>query len=297
MAVQHPEPTDAPGLADRLRAAGMYALPHHLLSALMHRATRVRAAAWKDWQIQWFVRRYGVDMALAAQQDAGAYPDFNAFFTRALKSGARPISGHDTICPADGTLSRCGSIRDGLLIQAKGRTFSLTRLLGGDAGRAGAFEGGHFATVYLSPRDYHRVHMPLGGTLREMVHVPGRLFSVNPSSARAVPNLFARNERVVCIFDSEYGPLAVVLVGAVFVGSIDVVWAGQVAPAPTRGVTTWRYPRGGAGTVVLGKGQEMGRFNMGSTVVVILPPGPVRWCDGVEAGRPVTMGQGLADLE
>jgi len=294
--LQHAEPDDVPGLADRLSAAGLYALPHHLLSALMHRATRVRAPGFKDRQIRWFIRRYGVDMALAAEPDAGAYADFNTFFTRALKPQVRPISHHDAVCPADGTMSRFGAVRDDRLIQAKGRSFSLTRLLGGDAERARAFEGGSFATVYLSPRDYHRVHMPLAGTLREMVHVPGRLFSVNASSTRAVPDLFARNERVVCCFDTAHGPLAVVLVGAVFVGSIELVWAGQVAPAPARGATTWRYPLDGAGATVLDKGQEMGRFNMGSTVITVLPPGPARWCAGLACGRAVTMGQGLAEL-
>ena len=294
--MQQSEPADHPDLADRLKAAALYALPHHLLSALMHRATRVRAAGFKNRQIRWFIRRYGVDMALAEQPDPLAYPHFNAFFTRALKPQARALSAHDVTCPADGHVSRFGAVLDDSLIQAKGRAFSLTRLLGGDAARAAPFRGGHFATVYLSPRDYHRVHMPMAGTLREMVHVPGRLFSVNPSSARAVPNLFARNERVVCMFDTARGPMAVVLVGAVFVGSIELVWAGQVAPAPGPQVTTWRYAPGGAAATVLDKGQEMGRFNMGSTVIVVLPPGPVRWCDGLAPGAPVTMGQGLADF-
>lgn len=275
----------------------MHVLPHHLLSAAMHTATRIRARTWKNWQINWFIRRYGVDMDIAKIQNPESFENFNTFFTREVHAEARPLCTQDSAlaCPADGAVSACGSIDGDSVFQAKGQDFSLTDLLGGDRDRAAAFSGGHFCTIYLSPRDYHRVHMPLTGTLREMIHVPGRLFSVNPLSARMVPRLFARNERVVSIFDSEWGPLAIVLVGAVFVGSIEQVWAGEVAPAGTRGVTATAYPDGSSpAALVLDKGEEMGRFNMGSTVVVVLPPSALRWREDLAPGTPVCLGEMIA---
>lgn len=281
-----------------IRTAAMRALPHHLLSALMRHATRVRLPIWKNWQIRWFIRRYGVDMSIAHVPDPLLFEDFNTFFTRALRRGARPIceGATELACPADGTLSEFGAIARDTMLQAKGRTYSLTQLLGGEAPRAAAFQGGHFATVYLSPRDYHRVHMPLAGTLREMVHVPGRLFSVNQASVRDVPCLFTRNERVVSIFDTALGPMAVVLVGAVFVGSIEQVWAGEVAPARGPGPRVHRYPVTGSGSVTLDKGAEMGRFNMGSTVIVVLPPGPITWRARLAPGDRAQVGEALATL-
>lgn len=286
-------------LADRLRVVPLYALPHHLLSALMRAATRARLPAWKNWQMRWFIRRYGVDMSAAERPEPTSYEHFNDFFTRSLEPGARPIcEGEGEIaCPADGTISEFGALRADALLQAKGRTYSLTRLLGGDAKRAAPFRDGSFVTVYLSPRDYHRVHMPLGGRLVEMVHVPGRLFSVNPLSVRAVPGLFARNERVVSIFDTERGPFAMVLVGAVFVGSIETVWAGEVAPASAAAVPrAARYPVDGDGSVRMRRGQEAGRFNMGSTVILVLPPGEIEWAPHLEPGDAVRMGQALGRL-
>jgi len=281
-----------------MRAAALHALPHHLLSSAMRHATRARLTAWKNWQIRWFIRRYGVDMNIARNSDPRSFVNFNAFFTRELCDGARPIcaGARELACPADGTLSEFGAIDHDTVVQAKGQTYSLTQLLGGNAARASLLQGGHFATVYLAPRDYHRVHMPLAGTLREMIHVPGRLFSVNPVSARDVPGLFTRNERVVSIFDTRFGPLAVVLVGAVFVGSIEQVWAGEVAPA--RGTTGYvaRYPAAGDGAVFLDKGAEMGRFNMGSTVIIVLPRGPLSWNVRLAAGVPTRVGEALATL-
>lgn len=276
----------------------MHVLPHHALSWLMRVATRIRLRAWKDWQMRWFIDRYQVDMSLAERPDPRTYSHFNEFFTRALRASARPIcAGHGEVaCPADGHLSALGPVSGDTLVQAKGHTYSLTRLLGGDAARAAPFIDGHFATVYLSPRDYHRVHMPLAGRLREMIHVPGRLFSVNATSTRTVPGLFARNERVVSLFDTDHGPLAVILVGAVFVGSIETVWAGEVAPARGRTVTTTPYPASGPGSVTLERGQEMGRFNMGSTVIVVLPPGPLTWGGQAHDGAPVRTGEALATL-
>jgi phosphatidylserine decarboxylase len=294
-----PPPTQPPAaLAERLPLAVLRALPHHLLSAVMRHATRVRLRAWKNWQIRWFIRRYGVDMGIACASDPRSFADFNAFFTRALRDGARPVcrGGADVACPADGELSEFGAIDHDTLLQAKGRSYSLTQLLGGDAARAAALSGGHFATIYLAPRDYHRVHMPLAGTLREMIHVPGRLFSVNQVSARHVPDLFTRNERVVSMFDTAHGPLAVVLIGAIFVGSIEQVWAGEVAPARGAGLRVTRYPSAGRGAVTLAKGAEMGRFNMGSTVIVVLPPGPLSWPTRLTRGAATRFGEPLATL-
>ena len=209
-----------------------YLLPHHLLSALMFRITRIRWRPLKDLVIRNVVRHYRVDMAEALQSDPAAYRSFNEFFTRTLRPGARPLAEQEdaVVCPADGALSQLGTITDGRILQAKGRDYSLLELLGGRADWAERLNGGTFATIYLSPRDYHRVHMPLEGRLREMIHVPGRLFSVNPVTTSLVPRLFGRNERVLCMFEGEVGPMAVILVGAIFVGSMETVWAGQVTP-------------------------------------------------------------------
>jgi len=282
---------------ERWRVRLMYALPHHVLCAVMHTATRIRARSWKNWQINWFIKRYRVDMSIAQLRYAESFENFNTFFTRAIHAGSRPVCmrGNALACPADGALSACGVIDGDSVLQAKGQTFSLMDLLGGDRERAAAFNGGQFCTIYLSPRDYHRVHMPIDGTLREMIHVPGRLFSVNALSARMVPRLFARNERVVSIFDSAWGPVAIVLVGAVFVGSIEQVWAGEVAPASNAEVTSTAYPASSSpAAITLGKGQEMGRFNMGSTVIVVLSPSALRWREDLAPGTPVCLGEMLA---
>jgi phosphatidylserine decarboxylase len=270
----------------------------------MHAATRIRARSWKNWQINWFVKRYHVDMDIAKIKHVEGFENFNAFFTRAIHAQARPLctQANALACPADGAVSACGRIDGDSVFQAKGQAFSLSQLLGGDTRRAASFNGGHFCTIYLSPRDYHRVHMPIAGTLREMVHVPGRLFSVNPLSASIVPGLFARNERVVSIFDSEWGPFAMVMVGAVFVGSIEQVWAGEVAPASNCAATSTTYPgcNGGSSSsaaVALKKGEEMGRFNMGSTVIVVLPPSALHWRDDLQPGTPVNLGEMIAIRE
>jgi phosphatidylserine decarboxylase len=277
--------------AERLFVAVQHLLPQHLLSALMYRVARWRWRPFKDALIGWFVRHFRVDMSLAAETDPKAYPSFNAFFTRALRPGARPLTADPAalLCPADGALSQMGEIRDGVLFQAKGHSYTALDLLGGDERAASAFAGGVFATIYLSPRDYHRVHMPLEGVLIAMTHVPGRLFSVNAVTARAVPGLFARNERVVCVFETKVGPVALVLVGAIFVGSMETVWAGQVTPAR-------RGDHAAAGAVRLGRGEEMGRFNMGSTVILLLPPGVVTLDSGLRPGDPLCVGQALGRL-
>ncbi len=280
-------------LAERAFVALQQVLPQHLLSAGMYRLTRCTWRPFKDAFITAFVRRFRVDMDQAADPNPRAYPSFNAFFTRALKPGARPLAAEPDalLCPSDGAVSQIGTIRDGALIQAKGHSYTVLDLLGGDGEAAAEFAGGSFATIYLSPRDYHRVHMPLAGRLQTMTHIPGHLFSVNAVTARAVPGLFARNERVLCRFDTAVGPLALILVGAIFVGSMETVWAGQVTPEPKGG----RRPDP-TGPVRLEAGEEMGRFNMGSTVILLLPPGAVDWLPGLEPGDKLRMGQALGRL-
>lgn len=280
---------------DQLFLASQYLAPHHLVSRLMGVASDCRTPAVKNWMISRFVRRYGVDMSEALIQDPLAYPTFNQFFTRALKADARPLDAQPDgiVCPADGAISQLGRIEHGRVFQAKGHSYGLTALLGGDTQRAEPFVDGEFATVYLSPRDYHRVHMPCAGTLREMVHVPGRLFSVNALTAAHVPELFARNERVVCIFDTEHGPMALVLVGAMIVASIETVWAGLVTPHK-RQVRATRYDEASRAPVHLEKGAEMGRFLLGSTVIVLFGPDRVRWTDTPSVRGPVRMGELMA---
>lgn len=258
-----------------------------------------RAAGWlastnnafiKNTFIGWFVKRYKVDMSLAAEENPLAYNCFNDFFTRALKPGARPIdSAPDSIvCPADGAISQAGEIIDGRIFQAKGQDFTTLELLGGDETLAAEFADGSFATVYLSPRDYHRVHMPYGGKLRAMVSIPGELFSVNTVTAENVPRLFARNERAAAIFDTDIGPMAVVLVGAMIVAGIETVWDGQIAPFASRELATSLYPYQ---NITLNKGDEMGRFKLGSTAVVLFAKDKIRWDEKFCAGASTKMGE------
>jgi phosphatidylserine decarboxylase len=264
----------------------------------MHAATRVRWRWWKNGLIRWFIRHYQVDMDVCREADPHRYEHFNSFFTRALRPGARPLPQalNAIACPVDGMLSQVGDIVEGTLLQAKGRSYRLEQLLGGVGGgsreRAALFAHGHYATLYLSPRDYHRVHMPLRGRLREMLYVPGRLFSVNAASTQAVRGLFERNERVVTLFDTPAGPMALVLVGALFVAGIETVWAGTVTP-PHRGrLRSWDYTQARP-PIVLERGEEMGRFNMGSTVIVIFGAGRVKWEPSLVPGQSVKMGQRL----
>ncbi len=282
-------------IKDQLFLASQYLAPHHLVSRCFGYASDCREPAVKNWMISRFVRRYGVDMREAIQEDPFAYESFNAFFTRALKPEVRPLDDEPSavLCPADGAISQLGAIERGRIFQAKGHSYSVTELLGGDTERAAPFQGGEFATIYLSPKDYHRVHMPVAGTLREMVHIPGRLFSVNPLTARNVPNLFARNERVACLFDTEYGPMAVVLVGAMIVASIETVWAGLVTPHK-RAVKSTRYDAEARAPIHLEKGAEMGRFKLGSTAIVLFGPNQIRWADTPSVLGPVRMGEMLA---
>ncbi len=281
------------GWRDRGFVILQWLLPQHLLSRLMHAVARCEWPWLKRRLIAFVVRRYRIDLDEAIEPDAAAYRSFNHLFTRALRPGARPTSDDpdDLLCPADGVLSAIGDIHDGELIQAKGMAYTLEELLGGNAALAEPFRNGRFATIYLSPRDYHRVHMPATGVLREMIHVPGRLFSVNDVTTRLLPRLFARNERVVNLFLSDFGPFASILVGAIFVSSIDTVWAGTITPrrlAPTH----WRY-REPSQPPRLERGAEMGRFNMGSTVILLFPADSVAWRDDLGPGSPVRVGETL----
>ncbi|KAB7779921.1 MULTISPECIES: archaetidylserine decarboxylase [Xanthomonas] len=271
-----------------------YVLPHRLLSSLARRLAYSSRPGLKQWLIDTVVRRFGVDLSEAAQPDATAYPTFNAFFTRALKPGAR-VADPDPqalLMPADGRISQLGRIEDGRIFQAKGQSFTAAELLGDDAAAA-PFANGLYATVYLSPRDYHRVHMPWTGTLRETVHVPGRLFSVGTDAVRSVPRLFARNERLVCHFDTDFGPMVSVMVGALLVSGVETVWSGVEIPRYADRITRkdWR----GKG-ITLQRFEEMARFNYGSTVIVLLPPGVVTFDPALKAESPVRLGQALARL-
>lgn len=276
-----------------LATALTYALPHRLLSSAARRLAYSDNPRLRAWLIDTVVRRFGVDLSEAAQSDPAAYPTFNAFFTRALRPGARvPDADPDAILmPADGRISQCGPIEDGRIFQAKGRSFTAAELLA-DQAAAAPYDGGLFATVYLSPKDYHRVHMPWNGRLLRTVHVPGRLFSVGPAAVAHVPRLFARNERLVCHFATDFGPMAVVMVGALLVSGVETVWSGEEIPPYGDRVTSKDY-LGGA-TVELARFAEMARFNYGSTVIVLLPPGVAELAAGLGAETPVRLGQRLA---
>ncbi|WP_394700012.1 archaetidylserine decarboxylase [uncultured Parasphingorhabdus sp.] len=239
--------------------------------------------------IRWFIGKYAVDMSEAGNPDIASYNSFNAFFTRPLKAGARPITEADFACPVDGAISQLGAIDDHHILQAKGHLFTTTALLGGDTALAAEFRNGSFANVYLSPKDYHRIHMPCDGRLESMTYVPGALFSVNPATARGVPNLFARNERVICVFDSpEHGRFAMVLVGATIVGSMATVWHGVVKPKPASKITQWTYADQ---NIALEKGEEMGRFLLGSTVVMLFRPNTIAFSADWAPERPVRLGE------
>ena len=269
-----------------------YVLPHRFLSSLARRLAYSTSPGTKQWLIDTVTRKFDVDLSEAAESDPRAYPSFNAFFTRALKPGAR-VADPDPralLMPADGHISQCGAIEDGRIFQAKGQSFTAAELLG-DATAAEPFRNGLFATVYLSPRDYHRVHMPWTGTLRETVHVPGRLFSVGTDAVANVPRLFARNERLVCHFDTDFGPMVSVMVGALLVSGVETVWSGEEIPAYGTAITRKDYRGKG---ITLQRFAEMARFNYGSTVIVLLPPGVATLSPELRAESPVRLGQALA---
>lgn len=269
--------------------------PQHWLSRLAGHASNSLYTRWKNYAIQRFVKKYNVDMTTAIETNPLAYPSFNAFFTRKLRADARPITTQirEIACPADGAISQLGTINAGRLIQAKGFDFSVLELLGGDKALAETFAQGQFATIYLAPKDYHRVHMPLSGTLQSMTYIPGKLFSVNQTTAEHIPRLFARNERVVCVFNTQTGPMVVIMVGAFFVASIHTAWAGPVAPQAGCTITTTLYEQS---EIRLEKGAEMGHFELGSTVIVLFPKGCMQWDENLQADSVVRMGAAMGHL-
>ena len=278
-------------VSDRLSVLPQYLFPKQALTTFAGWIANARAGSLTTALIRWFVGRYGVNMEEAANHDIESYATFNEFFTRALRPGARPLAEADYICPVDGAISQFGAIDDDRIVQAKSHNYSVAALVGGDGDLAAQFQHGSFATLYLSPRDYHRVHMPCDGRLKRMIFVPGALFSVNPVTARGVPGLFARNERVVCVFDSELGPFVVVLVGATIVGSIATVWHGIVNPPGAREVREWQYPPGERS---FRKGDEMGRFSLGSTIVVLFPREKLAFNPAWAPMREVRLGEMMA---
>lgn len=271
-----------------------YIVPHHLLSRIVGWFASTKIHWIKNTFIEKFIAKFNVNMQEAEVEDPRAYENFNAFFCRALKADARPIDTAEDafVCPADGAVSQVGKIQHNLLFQAKGHHYTTEALLGGDQKLAAQFEGGEFTTIYLSPKDYHRLHMPIAGKLTSMTYIPGALFSVNPTTVNNVPNLFARNERAVCVFETSAGPVALVLVGAMIVAAIETAWAGQVAPT-TGQIQNYFYTEQG---ISLDKGEEMGRFKLGSTIIILTGKDAIKWRDDLAAETPVRMGERLADI-
>ena len=279
-------------MSDTLAVLPQYLLPKKALTAFGGLVAGTRGGKATTALIRWFIGKYQVNMAEAANPDPAAYATFNEFFTRALKEGVRPLASASFVCPVDGAISQFGAIHKDQIFQAKGHHYSTTALVGGDAKLAAQFDNGSFATIYLSPRDYHRIHMPCDGVLRRMIYVPGDLFSVNPTTARGVPGLFARNERVVCVFDSAHGPFVLTLVGATVVGSMATVWHGLVNPPRLPQITEWHYD---ANAVVLKQGEEMGRFLLGSTVVMLFGRDRLAFDGPWAAGKPVCLGEKMGE--
>jgi len=285
--------SESASLGDQLFGLVQRTLPTRWLSSLVYKLTQIRQPGFKNVLIRLFLRGYTIDLREAEHEQIEQYRNFNHFFTRALKPGARPLASEAQafVSPVDGTISQFGRIDGGRVIQAKGRSYSVQELLAGD-GDAASFEGGEFCTIYLAPYNYHRIHMPIDGMLRHWTYVPGRLFSVNAATARAIPRLFARNERLNASFDTPAGRIALSMVGALFVGSLETVWCGQVTPPHQRSTTpqTQRPQQ----PIALARGAELGRFNMGSTVILLAPRGSIRWEETLTPGRPVRMGESLA---
>ena len=279
---------------DHLKVLPQYVIPQHGLSSIVYHITRCKFSLLKNFLIRIFILYFKVDMEQASSPDIANFPDFNHFFTRKIKSELRPVTNTGIACPVDGTISQIGKIDGTTLIQAKGRYFSLEQLVTSED-EAIKFQNGNFITLYLSPRDYHRIHMPVDGQLYKMFHVPGRLFSVNSVSTRVIKNLFSRNERVVCFFDTEIGPMAIIMVGALFVGSIDTVWAGTVTSSNSNSVSNWSYSEDGD-EINLKRGDEIGRFNMGSSVIVLFGPDIMTWQSEYKPGQAVFMGSCLGAI-
>ncbi len=273
-----------------------YLLPKHALTRLAGWAAERRGGWLTHSVIRWFIRRYRVDMSEAANPDPASYASFNDFFTRPLRDDARPLAAdpNTLVMPVDGAISQLGIIASDQIYQAKGHLYSSAALLGGDSQLAAQFSNGHFATIYLSPRDYHRIHLPIAASLKSMIYVPGELFSVNPQTVAHVPGLFARNERLVTIWDTAVGPMALVLVGATIVGSMETVWAGTITPPRSKAPFQWHYPASGEQAITLERGAEMGRFKLGSTVVLLFADDAIRFADGLSDTSPVRLGQPFA---
>ncbi len=286
-------------MIDKLKVNLQYWLPQHGLTRLVGKIASAKLGNVTTAVIKSFIKQYKVDMDEALHSDPAHFKTFNEFFVRELKPGARSIVESESVIthPADACVSQFGPLVDNQLVQAKNHNYSALELLGGDSELAQEFDQGSFATLYLSPRDYHRVHMPCKGTLRQMIYVPGDLFSVNPLTAENVPNLFARNERVVCIFDTEFGPMAQVLVGATIVGSIELTWAGTVTPPRGNTVYRWDYPAEGEKAVMFEKGDEMGRFKLGSTVINLFAKDAIEFDATMENNAPTRMGSAYAHLK
>lgn len=279
-------------MSDRLAVLPQYLIPKQALTLLAGRIARAQGGKLTTRLIAWFVQRYKVNMAEAANPDVASFATFNDFFTRALKDGARPLAQADLICPVDGAISQFGPMQGDQIFQAKGHQYSSTTLVGGDTTLAARFDHGHFATLYLSPRDYHRIHMPCAGRLLRMIYVPGDLFSVNPTTARGVPGLFARNERVVCVFEGAQGPFVLVLVGATIVGSMATVWHGAINNPRVGRLCEWHYDNQ---SIELKQGEEMGRFLLGSTVVMLFPKGPLQFNPAWQPGGAIRLGEVMAN--
>jgi phosphatidylserine decarboxylase len=276
----------------RIKVLPQYVLPKQALTNFAGRVAGAKGGAMTTSLIRWFVGKYGVNMDEAVNPDIASYASFNEFFTRPLRSDARPLAQADFVCPVDGAISQFGEIEDHQIFQAKGHKFTTAELVGGDTNLAAHFQHGSFANLYLSPKDYHRIHMPCDGRLTRMIYVPGKLFSVNPTTARGVPGLFARNERVVCVFESEqHGPFVMALVGATIVGSMATAWHGVVNPPRMTRICEWSYD---ADSIVLKKGEEMGRFLLGSTVVMLFRQGAVSFNPDWAPERPVRLGELMA---
>jgi phosphatidylserine decarboxylase len=278
-------------VSNRLAVTPQYLLPKRVLTVLAGKVADLRGGALTHALVRKFIEHYGVDMAEAADPRVESYATFNDFFTRALREGVRPIARAPFVCPVDAAISQFGPIEHDQIFQAKGHSYSTRALVGGDQTLAHQFDHGHFATLYLAPKDYHRIHMPCEGRLKRMIYIPGDLFSVNPLTARHVPSLFARNERVVCVFDTAYGPFVNVLVGATIVGSMATVWHGVVNPPRTHSIREWRYDND---TIVLGQGAEMGRFLLGSTVVMLFPKNVLTFVPDWAPSRAVRLGEPMA---
>jgi len=281
-------------VSDRLAVLPQYLLPKSALTNLAGRVAGAKAGNMTTGLIRWFVGRYNVNMSEALDPNIENYKTFNEFFTRALRPDARPLADAAYICPVDGRISQFGDIEDDQIFQAKGHKFSTTALVGGDARLAAQFQHGSFANLYLSPRDYHRIHMPVDGKLTRMIYVPGDLFSVNPTTARGIPGLFARNERVVCVFDTAHGPFVMTLVGATIVGSMATVWHGVVNPPRLPQVTEWKYDDQ---NIALKKGDELGRFLLGSTVVMLFQKDVLKFNPAWQPAGPVQLGEEMAQLK